>query len=49
MSEIIGQDKTFGSNEVKLFFDRSVASNVKNVYEEQSENRANVAIGIAND
>lgn len=49
MSEIIGQDKTFGSNTVSLFFDKSIASNVKNVYEEQGENRANIAIGIAND
>lgn len=49
VSPLVWQDKTIGSNEVKLFFDWTSASNVREVFETQSEWRANVAIGIGND
>ncbi|HPC34026.1 MAG TPA: hypothetical protein PLP73_00010 [Candidatus Absconditabacterales bacterium] len=49
ISTMVGEDKTMGSNEIKLFFDGTNASNVKEVIETQTENRANVAIGIGND
>jgi hypothetical protein len=43
---LIGQDKT---QTMQFFFDWTSASNIKQITETQSEGRANVAIGIAND
>lgn len=49
MADVVGKDKTIGSEQVRLFFDGTTASNVKEVFETQSEDRANVAIGISNE
>jgi hypothetical protein len=49
VSPLIGVDRTSWSWSVSLFFDWTSASNVKEVAETQSENRANVAIWISND
>lgn len=46
VSPLIGQDKT---QTMQFFFDGTSASNIKQITETQSEARANVAIGIAND
>ena len=46
VSPLVWQDKT---QTMQFFFDWTSASNIKQITETQSEGRANVAIGIAND